>query len=289
MVSGMIALGCLVIPAVQSHVLHQDFPGAEITILDVGQGSSAVITTASNHHILVDGGGFGGLSQFDTGRFLVGPFLWHKGIRHLDYVILTHPENDHLRGLIFILENFSVGRLIKNQDIASTRAYQQLMAVCQKKSIPVWHPDLQNNTIDLGEITLTFFDTQYPLESGNLNDNSLVFKLRHKEVAMLFAGDILNTREARLSRSDRIDLDSDILVAPHHGSRTSSTKVFLDQTSPESVVISCGWNNRYGFPHRTILQRYHDNGMRIFRTDRDGAVVISSNGRGYTIETIRDG
>jgi competence protein ComEC len=103
---------------------------------------------------------------------------------------------------------------------------------------------------------------------------------------MLFPGDILKQREKNLSRLMDIDLHADVILAPHHGSSSSSTKVFLEKVSPASVVISCGWRNRYGFPDDKVLKRYNAMGINIFRTDENGAVFVSSDGKNYKINTF---
>lgn len=249
-----------------------------ITILDVGQGNSAFIQTPEGKNILVDGGGFSDVSSFDTGRFILAPFLWQKGIRSLDYVILSHPESDHLKGLIFILDNFDVLTLIKNKDQKNSKAYTNLIKICKKKNIRIWNPSVRADQLNSGKVKLLFYESSKERFSYDFNNNSLVFKLVYNKFSMLFPGDILSLREKNLSMNTYINLNSDILLAPHHGSSTSSTNNFLDKVAPETVIISCGWHNRYGFPHKKILKRYLKHGIKIFRTDKDGAVFISSDG-----------
>jgi len=256
-----------------------------ITILDVGQGSSAFVQTPEGENILVDGGGFSDISSFDTGRFILAPFLWQKGIRSLDYVILSHPESDHLNGLIFILDNFNVRMLIKNNDQKASQSYASLMKLCKTKRIQIIHPSDLDNQLHSGSVKLIFYMSPKGKHSAEFNDNSLVFKLVYDDFSMLFPGDILHHRETNLSITDDIDLNSDILLSPHHGSSTSSATVFLDKVNPRTVIISCGWQNRYGFPHDTVLKRYQKKGIHIFRTDKDGAVIISSDGKHYTTKT----
>ncbi len=260
-----------------------------VTILDVGQGSSALIQTPDQTSILVDGGGFSGWSSFDTGRFIVAPFLWKKGITYLDYVILTHPEGDHLNGLVYIFDNFKIGKLIKNYDESNTLKFNQLIATCKDKDVEILYPSKDKNCLGSCDVALCFIDTTDKSYSKDLNNNSLVFKLVYNNFSMLFTGDILSEREEQLSQMSHMDLDVDVLLSPHHGSSTSSTKVFLDKVRPRSVIISCGWNNRYGFPHSRVLKRYNDIGALIYRTDQNGAVFISSNGKVHNILTSKGG
>ena len=257
----------------------------KITIIDVGQGNSALIQTPEGKTILVDGGGFSDASSFDTGKFIVAPFLWQKGIWSLDYVILTHPESDHLNGLIFILANFAVQTLIKNHDGKNSESYVNLMRLCKKVNIRIWTPSTRADQLNLGPIKLIFYESPNEKFSYGYNNNSLVFKLIYNKFSMLFPGDILNNREKNLSNNTDINLDSNILLSPHHGSTTSSTKVFLDKIKPGIVIISCGRHNRYGFPHDKVLKRYKKFGIQIFRTDTDGAIFISSDGKHFSTKT----
>jgi competence protein ComEC len=260
-----------------------------ITIMDVGQGNSALIQTPQGRHILVDGGGFAELSAFDTGKYILAPFLWQNKIDTLDYIILSHPESDHLNGLIYILNNFKVHTFIKNADMRETEAYKKLMETCKKNRIRIWEPSERGEAIYLGQTAVIFLETADHYASGDLNNNSLVFRISYKRFSMLFPGDILSAREKSLAGKNALNLHSNILLSPHHGSSSSSTEIFLDKIMPKSVIISCGRNNRYKFPHPDVLKRYNDMGIHIFRTDRDGAVFISSDGLDYGIKTHKGG
>lgn len=268
-----------------SQVTKEPDPTLAVTIMDVGQGSSSLIQTPQGRHILVDGGGFAELSAFDTGKYILAPFLWRNKIDTLDYIILSHPESDHLNGLIYILQNFKVHTFIKNADMRETEAYKKLMETCKKKNIWIWEPSEKGEALYLGETAVIFLEAVDYYASGDLNNNSLVFRISYKGFSMLFPGDILSTREEHLAKGNRLTLHSKILLSPHHGSSSSSTEIFLDKVMPKSVIISCGRNNRYKFPHPDVLKRYNDMGIHIFRTDKDGAVFISSDGLDFDIKT----
>ncbi len=259
-------------------------PGdTRITVLDVGQGNSCLIRSETGHTVLVDGGGFSGLSTFDPGRHIVAPFLWQQHILTLDMVVLTHPEADHMNGLVFILENFKVKRFVKNRDARDTGAYRKMMAICRNKAIGLVHPGPGTTQIGLGRAGLCFFGVPAGHPDINFNDNCLVFKFCQDDFSMLFAGDVMTTRERILTDSLGGRLDSDLLLCPHHGSQSSSNDFFLEKVSPESVIISCGFANRYGFPHALVLNRYMDRKCRVFRTDIHGAVTVSISGGTYNI------
>jgi competence protein ComEC len=260
-----------------------------ITILDVGQGNSALIQTIEGKNILVDGGGFSGQFSFDLGRYVVAPFLWTKKILNLDAVILTHPESDHLKGLVYIFENFKVNMLIKNQDITSSKAFKDIITLCHEKNIKIWHPGPGDKKLNFSKTCLSFYVSGPGQFSPGLNNNSLVFKIRYDLFSMVFPGDILFEREMILSKKKDKSLASLILLSPHHGSASSSSKIFLDKVNSESVIISCGYKNRYGFPNQNVLENYYSRGYKVFRTDLDGAVTISSDGIVYHIVTHKGG
>jgi competence protein ComEC len=257
-----------------------------VTAIDVGQGLSALIQMPENINMLVDGGGFSSRSTFDPGRFIVAPFLWHSQVHHLDYVILSHPEGDHLNGLIYVLENFKVARLIKNRDKNHSVTYKRMMDLCRQKNIIILHPEELDPGLRIGPVQLDFLNAT--IQGSDLNNNSIVFKLTYNAFSILFPGDIMKQREHRLSQTYPDQLKSTILIAPHHGSATSSQKIFLEKVQANSVIVSCGWQNRYGFPHIPVLKRYAGLGMSVYRTDTHGAIQITSNGRSYEMHTCKD-
>ncbi len=254
-----------------------------VTVLDVGQGNAALIQTIENKTILVDGGGFPGDSRFDVGRYVVAPFLWHRKITALDVVILTHPDADHMNGLVFILEHFQVGTLVKNRDTSPHESFERIMAACRNKKIPVFIPGCKQDRLGWENTQLTFFQCNSLVPDGDTNDNSVVFRLDWEGFSMLFPGDIQADRERLLAESPDRHLSSTILLSPHHGSGSSSTRFFLDRVNPEAVVISCGFNNPYRFPHPDVIHRYDLKNIQVFRTDSHGAVTISVKGGDYRI------
>ena len=260
-----------------------------ITVLDVGQGNAALIQTIEGKNLLVDGGGFPGTSGFDTGRHIVAPFLWQQRIMALDAVILTHPDSDHMNGLVFILENFRIGVLVTNGEKSAHDAFARIMAACDHRQIPVFVPNCKKKHIAYDKTMIAFFQCASVRPGLDPNDNSLVFRLKLHNFSMLFPGDIMKTRERLLAQVVKNHLVASVLLAPHHGSNTSSTKFFLDKIYPESVIVSCGFNNRYKFPHPEVLDRYRQRGIQVFRTDIQGAVIIRSSGNGYTITTHKGG
>jgi competence protein ComEC len=266
----------------------------KVTVLDVGQGNSALIEGPKGARILVDGGGASYNSTFDTGRYLVAPFLWYKKITTLDAVILTHPERDHMNGLIYIVENFKIEKFIKNSDVRDSKSYIKLMQICSKRGIPVIEfPFGKKQEIDIGKLNFSFLFPLWNkknmdnLKKNDYNNNSLVFKVKYKEFEILFPGDIMEKTERKLVRTYLEKIEADVLIAPHHGSSTSSSSAFLDAVKPQNILISCGWHNRYNFPDNQIIDRYNAKHINFYRTDYNGAIEVTSNGRDYNISTFK--
>ncbi len=261
----------------------------KITVLDVGQGSSALLELPTGACMLIDGGGFYD-NRFDVGARIVAPFLWQKKIATVETLVLSHPHPDHLNGLVFIADRFNVRELWLNREVVSTRPYNDLLDTAAEKGIKVLGPrELATPQIRGG----VRFDLLYPPTDflnrkrhegwRTMNNNSLVLKATFKETSFLLAGDIEAEAERELSALMENALESHVLLVPHHGSKTSSTPAFLDRVNPSVAVISAGWGNRSGLPHESVLKRYETIGCRIFRTDRDGAVTLTTDGKQWKV------
>jgi len=248
-----------------------------VTAIDVHQGSSTLVRFPGGKTMLVDGGGLP-VEGFDIGRSVVAPFLWHEGIRKIDIVVLSHVHADHLGGLPFIVENFSVSEVWSNGENVDSETYRHFLEIIRRKGIRHRILKDQEYTMEVGEVGIRLFNPGMPNSSGeNPNEQSLVMQLTFGNVRLLLPGDISADQEAKLLE-DYSDLRSSVLFVPHHGSRVSSSMPFLKAISPQLAVISCGPDNVFEFPHEEALTRYQAVGARIFRTDRQGAVTVSSDG-----------
>jgi competence protein ComEC len=273
--------------------LHQRFWHADlrVTIIDVGEGSAALLELPGGYTILLDGGGFTDNTLFDMGARVVAPFLWRKKIRTVDTLILSHPNSDHFNGFTFIADHFGVKDMWTTNEASDTSAYRALMQVVAKRNIHLHNyrdlpADHRINGVDLKILypPKDFADRKASQKWRNSNNNSLVVKVSFGQVAILFPGDITSTAEAELVAIAGRNLASTILIAPHHGSSSSSTDIFLDAVKPDVVIVSCGRNRRFNFPHPTVVKRYHRRGCTVLRTDRNGAVDVSIDGQRLRIK-----
>lgn len=267
----------------------------DVTVLDVGQGSANLVQLPGGYTILVDGGGIGDNRVFDVGRAIVAPYLGYLKIRTLDLVVLSHPNSDHLNGLIYILEHFAVKAVWSNHEPADTLGYRLWLEAIHRREIPHrafagldrW---IEHKGVCI-EILAPAADFMLRRESDpwrDLNNNSLVLRVCKGDVSILFSGDIGSDAETEMVQRLGVDrLKSTILVVPHHGSRYSSSSTFLEAVKPAEAVISAGWRNRFGFPQAAVLGRLEDVFSRVWRTDTDGAIRIRTDGSTYTVRPTR--
>jgi competence protein ComEC len=268
---------------------HDDL---RVTVLDVGQGSSALLEIPGGQTVLIDGGGFSDNTYFDIGERVVGPFLWRKKIMTVDTLILSHPNSDHLNGLIYIAKHFKVKHLWTNGETAKTFGYKNLMEVIKEHKIdmPAFETVSRKKTLNGVSLEILYPERNFlsKLKSDrwrNRNNNSIVVKAAFGKTSIVFPGDIMARAEIELIALKRDELKSTVLISPHHGSKTSSTDLFLDAVKPEYIVISSGWRNRFGFPHPRILEKYHAHGYTILRTDISGAITMITDGENIKLET----
>ncbi len=265
----------------------------QITFIDVGQGNAALLEFPCGYIMMIDGGGFSDNSVFDVGERIVAPLLWRKKIKTVNTLVLTHPDADHLNGLLYIAENFNVNSVWTNHQSVDTMGYTRFMEIIRQKNIDC--PSL-DSILGVHQINGVSVNVMYPSlnyrnraereETDNTNNNSLVMKVQTGSISVLFTGDIMAPAEAELCQIRGHALKSTVLVAPHHGSRTSSTLKFLARVNPNAVVISAGWQNRFGMPADQVLQRYRKRKCQIFRTDVNGAIEFSTDGKSYSIESM---
>ena len=262
-----------------------------VTYLDVGQGNAALLEMPGGATALVDGGGFSDNTSFDMGARVIAPFLHRKKILTVDTLILSHPNSDHLNGLIHIAEHFNVKSIWTNGEIRKTSGYEAFHKIIKRRGF--FQPDFpkldrrqQMNGVKFIVLypPVDFITRKSSDRWRNTNNNSLVVKVTYGNVSFLFPGDITIEAEKELVNLAGAELGCDVLLAPHHGSRSSSSQLFLKHVQPKIAVMSAGWKNRFGFPHPAVLAAYQNHGSRIFRTDLNGAVMIATDGNLLTVE-----
>ena len=253
----------------------------KITFLDVGQGDCTYFEFPDGENMIVDGG------QGQVGNYVIEPFLKDKGVNSIDCMILTHPDPDHLSGLCDVIKNFNIAMCFSNGAIQINPIYIDFLKYIKDKNINfkivkrwdeidyfkgvkifILHPDEENFYI------------------YSSNSQSIVFKLIYKDFSILMCGDIESEAEYNIIR-ERFDLKSDVLKVAHHGSSTSSTEKFLERVKPKITIIEVGHKNQFGHPNTEVLERLEKVGAKIYRTDLNGTIYLTTNGRKIEVKTTK--
>jgi len=256
--------------------LGQQNSSLTVKVLDIGQGD-AILIRAAGQTLLVDTGDI-------EHRDKMVAYIKKEGITTIDKVIITHPHADHLGGMPGILENFAVGHIYDSGKTGTTALYRQYLSVVNKKNIPFTIATPGTEIVIGDHIKLKIFAPEKSLLADEeLNNSSIVAKLIYNKFTMLLTGDAERESEALMLKSYGSELKSNVLKAGHHGSNTSSTPEFLKAVGPEAAIISLGANNDYHHPHPSTLKKYEQAKLKVYRTDLDGTVTITSDGNTYTI------
>ena len=249
----------------------------EINFYDIGQGDAIFIETPNKRQILIDGGPDLTILE-KLGKEL--PF-WD---RYIDLVILTHPEYDHLGGLIEVVKRYKIGGILTTGVVRDTAEYKEWKKVVENKNIPIYIAQI-GEVIELDkEINLVVLHPSNNLNNKKFeksNNTSMVTQLFYKDFELLLTGDIEREVEQALVGLG-INLNSDILKVAHHGSKTSTTKNFVKAVNPIVAVISAGKDNFYNHPHREVLENLA--GIPIFITGQDGDIKVLSDGTKFRIK-----
>jgi len=257
-------------------------PGSMVVeFLDVGQADCALIYT-DNAAMLIDGGN-------NPDGELVARFIKEQGIDKLDYVIATHAHEDHIGGLDVVLDEIEVDHIMMPLLETTTKTYYDLLDAVEYSNAEVLMPEV-GDTYEL-DCALWQVVSCHAQDEDNLNESSIVIRLVHGDVSLLFTGDAEIVNELDMMVSD-CELESDILKVGHHGSSTSSCEEFVAVVDPEVAVISCGKDNSYGHPHWETVETFENAGIEMRRTDLEGTIRVVSNSRNYTVdsyETNTDG
>ncbi len=243
---------------------------AVLQFLDVGQADCSLLSLPDGRHILIDGG------NFNDGEEII-KHLNALNIKKIDYVVCTHPHEDHIGGIPTILSYFDVGSIIlpkiAKDDVEGTEVYEILLIAIKEKGSNVIEAKAGRNIVDEGKLKIDCLGPCSDSYAG-LNDYSAVMKIRYGETEIIFAGDAEFTSENEMINRDIEILDADILKVGHHGSKTATNQDFLEAVSPKYAVISCGEDNQYNHPDNETLKRLKDFETIIYRTDEMGSVVF---------------
>lgn len=287
--------------AIVQEVVVFDSKKIKVTFIDVGQGDSIFIRTDNGMNILVDGGSS---NVKDVGKKRIIPYLKSECYNKIDYMFMTHPDEDHMNGLIDILEQTESGIKVCNLVLPTitvkNRNYNKIVRLAKSHGIHILYIR-KGNCIRLGKTKIDCLNPSPEDESEDVNDSSIVLSVRYKQFSMLLTGDISEEIEKKLTSevslqsnmssesSNEVPSQPDILreaytllKVAHHGSKYSSSSLFLERIHPCFSIISSGKGNRYGHPSGETLQRIKDSGSIMVRTDKSGAIMFVSDGNRMT-------
>ena len=257
-----------------------------VTFIDVGQGDAAVVRFPRGRILLVDAGGAAGASTFDVGDRVVGAVLRHAGVRRLDRAALTHGDGDHIGGLTSIVREFRPREVWEGIPVERSQPLTALRAAATAQGAS-WTNLQTDDRISIDGVDIV---VRHPRiadwERHRVrNDDSIVLELLWRDVSIVLTGDIGRDAEqaiAPLFGAAGIR----VLKVPHHGSRTSSSQPFLDVLAPRVAIVSAGRSNTFGHPAPDVLQRYRGIGAKVFRTDQDGAIELTTDGYSVSVDTF---
>jgi len=245
----------------------------KVHYIDVGQGDSILIQN-KNLNMLVDGG-----TRESAEKLL--SYLKSNNISTLDYVVATHPHEDHIGSLDDVINNFDIGNVWMPKKSASTKVFSDLAQAISNKGLKAEQPEV-GSSIKLADANITVLA---PVRDDytDTNDWSIGLKVEYKNNSFILTGDAESTSESDILETN-LNLKADVLKAGHHGSSTSTSEQFLAKVNPTYAVISLGEGNSYGHPHIETLQKFKDNNIIVYRTDRNGTIVANSDGNKITFD-----
>ena len=251
--------------------------GSEMRVhfMNVGQGDSILIQSPNGKAMLVDGGIKG---EGDT----VVAYIREQGVSELDYVVATHPDADHIGGLIAVLESVPINNFIDSGKVHTSQTYEQMITLVVDKNIPYIVPTIGQQIVLDDELNITVLNADE--SASDNNEASIVLKVSYGDVSFLLTGDAGIEMEQQMIATQNVQ--ATILKAGHHGSNTSSSPAFIEAVSPEATILSYGPDNKYGHPHVEVIESLQAVGSKIYGTAEEGHIVVTTDGKSYSVNEM---
>jgi len=240
-----------------------------VHFIDVGQGDSILIQLPNQQNMLIDAG------DNHKGQLVVD-YLKEQGVSMIDYLIATHPHADHIGGMDNVIDQFEIGVIYMPRVAHTTKTYMELLEAIDEKNLRI-RTAKAGVTITIDDVTVEILAPDSQLESDNLNDYSVVLKLIYGKTKFLLQGDAEKKSEEFILESG-MDIKADVIKLGHHGSSTSSTPKYIEAVDPDYAIVMAGEGNKYGHPHKEVVALMNEKGITLYRTDRNGTIVVISDG-----------
>lgn len=247
----------------------------KIHYIDVGQGDSIFIELPNNQTMLIDAG------EYNKGS-VVANYISNLGYLKIDYLIGTHPHVDHIGGLAHIINNFTIGSIYMPKAISTSKTYENLLNTISQKGLKVRTAKSGVNILNNNDLKIDIIAPNID-SYRELNNYSAVVKITYENRKFLFMGDA----ETKSENEIMTDISADVVKIGHHGSDTSSGQAFVNKTKAKYVIIMVGNNNKYSHPHQTIIDRWINTGAKIYRTDLNGNIVVTSDGNSLNVSSSK--
>lgn len=278
-------VAAIVTTAVWGYALRPVSPALTVTFLDVGEGLCTVVRTPAGKVMVVDCGTSSWRKSDTIGEKLVAPYLQSMGVDWIDVAVLSHPHSDHISGYAGLLR-LKPPKLVLDLGAKHASPHYRAFLTEVKRSGAKYRTARSGQSIEMGDGVVVQVLSPDPAGLySDLNNRSIVLRVVYGEVAILLAADAEGEAEERMLDS-RAEVRSDVLQVGHHGAAAGTTPRWLGSVEPRIAVISCGHRNQYGHPSAEVLGRLEASGARIYRTDRHGAVSITTDGRTLKARTF---
>ena len=243
-----------------------------VHFINVGQGDSILIQSPNGKAMLIDGGIKG---EGDN----VVAYIREQGVSELDYVVATHPDADHIGGLIDVLNSISIKNFMDSGKVHTSQTYEQMITLIGDKNISYIVPTIGQQIALDDELDITVLNADE--SASDNNEASIVLKVSYGDISFQLTGDAGIEMEQQMMATQNVQ--ATILKAGHHGSNTSSSPAFIEAVSPEATILSYGQDNKYGHPHLEVIESLQAVGSKVYSTAEEGHIVVTTDGKSYSV------